>query len=143
MLLVTASACESSTVNIYDHRHLTRNLFGSENVEEKAILAVSILLSLSEFFIVELLFGHVCLVIEGAGLIGASSVFGSLVNAVPMSYLGRILKATCGSVSYALIRYYTAYPASCAANGAAGSVYNMFHIFYLLTKNLKNADKTV
>jgi hypothetical protein len=81
-----------------------------------------------------LLFGHIRLCIKGAGLVGASSVLTSLVNAVPMCNLGWVLKATCGSVSYALVRYYTVYTASGAANSTAGGINHIFHIKYLFAK---------
>jgi hypothetical protein len=132
MLFVTAATGKSAAVNIYNYREFALNLFGCENVKEKAVFTISISFTLAEFVVIENLFGHILLVIEGSGLICASTVFGCLIYAIPMSYLFWILKATCGSVSYALVRYNALYPAFNASKGAAGSIDNIFHIFYPL-----------
>ena len=127
VLFVSATAGKSATVNVNEHRELFTAVFGSKNVEEKAIFAIRIALTLAEFVVVKDLFGHFFLVIKGAGLISARTVFGCIVYTIPRGDLAGVFKATCSCITNALVGNNALFACATAAKLTARGFNQIFH----------------
>ena len=122
MLFVTAAAGEAAAVDVDQNGQIIPLLgsFGDENVQKQAILAVGIRLALPKLVVVEDLLEILFLVVEGAGLVGAVSILGGVIDALPVGHLGGILPPSGGGVADALVGDGPADPAGGTHNASAG-----------------------
>ena len=133
MLFMAAAAGEATAVDVEQDGQLLPflHVFGGEDVQEQAVLAVCIAFALTELVVVEILLFIQLLVIEGPGLIGAVAVLGRIVNAFPGSYLFGIFPASGGGVTDALVSDGAGNTSGSTANFTAGCRNDLAHNIHL------------
>ena len=105
MLLVAAAAGKAAAVNVEDDRQSVPGSCVSRgpDVQEQAVLAVSVSLALAELVVIEGFSGCGGFVIEGAGLVTAGTVLGGIIDTVPVGDGDRELPPPGGGVANALV----------------------------------------
>ena len=122
VFLVAAAAGEAAAVNVEDDR---QPVIGScvsrgPDVQEQAVLAVSVSLALAELVVVERFSGCGGFIIEGTGLVAAGTVPGGIIDAVPVGDGDGELPPPGGGVADTLVSGDARPLASRAGDHAAG-----------------------
>lgn len=102
---MAAAAGKAAAVNVEDDRQLVLGccVGRGPDVQEQAVLAVSVSLALAELVVVEGFSGCGGFVIEGAGLVAAGTVLGGIIDTVPVGDGDGELPPPGGGVANALV----------------------------------------
>ena len=137
VLLMAAAAGKTAAMDVHQNGQFVAltGISGRPDIQKQAVLAVGVGFTLAELIVVEDLLEVLFLVIEGAGLIGAVAVPGGIIDAFPAGHLfGVFPTAGCG-ITDALVGGNAGETALTALQRAAGGIYDIIHIVYLVMRN--------
>ena len=103
-------------------------IFRRIDIQKQAVLAVGIGLPFPELVIVKRLLGHLCLVVEGPGLIAAVAKGRGIVDAVPSGDLNRVLPAPGCGIANALVGGDAGNASGAALNRSTGCLNQIIHM---------------
>ena len=129
VLFIPAAAGKAAAVDVKQHRKFGfGGGFGrSPDIQEQAVFAVFVLFTAPELIVIERFFGHLFLIIKGAGLVAGGAVSRRLVGALPVGDRGGVFPPAGRGIADAFEGDNARPLAAAAHNRAAGGVAGCIH----------------